>query len=341
MIYKTITVMITCFFSFFITPAHATNLSSLKINIFSSQNGKGLEISRQILKKALIELGHEVYEKEYNEKKDTNNFRVDINIFFEIINAEWLDSASANWFIPNPECYEQDLALLDSIDLIVCRTHEVERIFQALNKQTYFLSFSSLDCGNHIVEKDFASCLHVAGGSCLKGTNAVTKAWSQDVLMPQLTIASHFDIAHVSGQNITWIKEKMPLDELRSLQNRCGIHLCLSETEGFGHYLMEAMSTGAIVITTDAPPMNEFITDKRCLVPYRATAPCKLATRYFADAEQLVKVVQHLMTLAPEELKKIGQNNRDMYQQKTQAFHDNLARLMSEKFKACSARNRL
>lgn len=320
-------------FSVTLAPALTANPPVLKINIFSSQNGKGLEISRQILKKALIDLGHVVYEKELNEKKNKKNPCVDINIFFEIINAEWLPSALANWFIPNPECYVQDLALLDAIDLIVCRTHEVERIFQSLSKKTFFMGFTSLDCGLETSQKDFSLCLHTAGGSPLKGTNAVIKAWSPELLMPHLTIMAHYDISHEPQQNIKWITERMPLDTLRSLRNACGIHLCLSETEGFGHYLMEAMSTGAVVITTDAPPMNEFITDKRCLVPYLGTMPCQLATRYFVDADHLVTTVQNLIGLGHEGLKKIGDNNRVMYLQKTQEFHDNLAILMREEYK--------
>lgn len=310
--------------------AFTVPIKVLKINIFSSNNGKGLEISRQILKRALIGLGHEVYEKDLNEKKQEQDVLVDINIFFERINVAWIASASANWFIPNPECYEQDLSLFDAMDLILCRTHEVERIFQAMHKKTFFMGFSSLDGEVSGTEKDFLSYLHVAGGSPLKGTDAVIKAWDTDLSKPQLIIIIHYDRSLIAQQNVNWITQKMPLDALRLLQNSCGIHLCLSETEGFGHYLMEAMSTSAVVVTTDAPPMNEFITDKRCLVPYFKTSPCKLATRYFVDSEKLSACIEHLMTLSPLELQEIGEHNRQMYLKKTHEFHENLKRLMSE-----------
>ena len=36
--------------------------------------------------------------------------------------------------------------------------------------------------------------------------------------------------------------------ELRTLQNRHLFHLCPSETEGFGHHLVEGMSCGAITL---------------------------------------------------------------------------------------------
>jgi hypothetical protein len=48
--------------------------------------------------------------------------------------------------------------------------------------------------------------------------------------------------------------------QIRALQSRLPLHLCVSEREGFGHYLNEARAAGALVITTDHPPMSELVT---------------------------------------------------------------------------------
>lgn len=298
-------------------------------NIISSNNGKGLEKSRSILKNKLLAMGHIVHEKEFDQD-NLDISHVDVNIFCERINALALPFASLNWFIPNPECYEQELSLLNSIDLILCRTHEVERIFEGLNKKTYYLGFTSQDCKLLTKEKNYSSYLHLAGGSSFKGSNAILQAWNFHPLMPYLTMVIHYNFPLVLQENLKWVTRKIPTHELQQLQNSCGVHLCLSETEGFGHYLMEAMSTSAVVITTDAPPMNEFITDKRCLVPYLNTKPCRLAIRYFADPDQLRIVVQNLMNLSPEELKQIGEKNRSNYLQKTKEFGENLKRLLND-----------
>jgi len=299
-----------------------SELHALKIHVFSVHNGKGLETSRNILMSALDALGHETIAKDLYEHCD-GDF-ADINIFFEIINEDWLSQAPLNWFIPNPECYLQELSVLDSIDLILCRTHEVERIFQALNKRTYYLGFTSRDCRIPRIKKDWKSCLHLAGSSVFKGTEAIKQAWRSQPNMPRLSIVAHYDISPFKQQNIAWITSKMPLASVRELQNRSGIHLCLSETEGFGHYLMEAMSTGAVVITTDAPPMNEFIQDKRCLVPYRESTPFQLSTRYFADPGELT---QKIRELTHQELNTIGDQNRRVYLQKTEEFYENLQKI--------------
>lgn len=306
----------------------------LKINVFSCNNGKGLQASRQILKQALSEMGHEVYEKEHDTQRGVNDPQVDLNIFFELIPSDWLSLATANWFIPNPEWYVQEMSLLDGVDLILCRTREVERIFQSLNKRTFYIGFTSRDCEKTQVNKDFFSCLHIAGGSKFKGTEAIVHAWRSNPYMPDLKLVLHFEFPFIFQKNLKWITERIETDNLRELQNTCGIHLCLSETEGFGHYLMEALSTGAVVVTTDAPPMNEFVTDPRCLVSYHSTEPMQLGIRYFADADQLRDKVLYLMSLSPDELKKIGDNNRLMYMKKTQEFYDNLKKLMREETSA-------
>ena len=61
--------------------------------------------------------------------------------------------------------------------------------------------------------------------------------------------------------NVTIVRQKMPLPELRRLMATTGIHVCPSACEGFGHSINEARSLGAVVVTTDAPPMNELVTD--------------------------------------------------------------------------------
>ena len=61
------------------------------------------------------------------------------------------------------------------------------------------------------------------------------------------------------GGNIRAINRRLSEEEVLRLMNTHGVHLCPSRTEGFGHYIVEALSTGAVVVTTNAPPMNELV----------------------------------------------------------------------------------
>lgn len=288
-------------------------------------HGKGLDTDVKILKEGLEKFGCSV------SVIDINGLllgRAHINIFIQGLYPQLFTMANQNWFIPNPEWYEADIRLLDQVDLILCRTEEVERIFKALSKPTYFLGFTSPDCYLKTVEKDYRHFLHLAGGSHLKGTKAVKKLWSSSVPLPLLTVIDLLTPLKSSNENIKQFSHYLPENDLRLLQNQCGFHLCPSETEGFGHYIMEAMSTCAVVVTTDAPPMNEFIQDKRCLVPHAKAQPLLLATRYEIDSKKLQEKIEALMKLPPEKLKQIGKNNRSFYLQKQHEFHQRLEELV-------------
>lgn len=316
-------------YSFNFISAEEFVIRPLKINIFSMQNGKGLETDQNILKDTLEHLGHTV--QCAFPKKTQAQTQADINIFVEFIHPQKLSWAKINWFIPNPEWYRQDLELLDRFDLILCRTKEVERIFQKLHKRTYFLSFTSPDCYQVNVPKNYELFAHLPGGSWQKGTLAIKNIWESNSQFPMLMIVNFLKnklCPAVSFDNLTWIARRLREDDFRALQNHCGIHLCLSETEGFGHYLMEAMSTGAVILTTDAPPMNEFITDSRCLVPYEKTSLQRLAINYHVDPKLLEVKVKNLMSLPQDELEKIGLNNRRRYLQIQQEYFRHLENLL-------------
>lgn len=303
----------------------STSFRPLKINVISEKNGKGLETDQQILSEAITKLGHDVTNLSFEEALWSP---ADINIFFQLLVSEKFPLARLNWFIPNPEWYRQDIKLLDKVDLILCRTHEIERIFRNLNKQTYYMGFTSPDCYQGDIKKDYYQFFHLAGGSVQKGTIPIKDIWLSHPRLPLLTLIQYPTSFTSQQSNFNWISHRIPLEQLRLFQNQFGIHLCPSETEGFGHYIMEAMSTGAVVVTTDAPPMNEFIKDPRCLVPYTHSAPYYLGINYYVNAQELQNKIKALLKLTPEELSLIGLNNRSAYLQKKQEFYENLEELL-------------
>jgi glycosyltransferase involved in cell wall biosynthesis len=312
-------------FIFILLLVDQLHAAPLKVKIFSQKNAQGLEADQQILLRELEHLGHSAQLTNIYDPLNRLEL-VDVNIFFQRIVPECIPYASFNCFVPNPEWYHQGLEILQDIDCILCRTKEVERIFQGIGK-TYFLGFTSIDYNQPEIEKDYSQILHLAGGSDLKGTPVILKVWARNPLFPFLTLVKRFHPYTLQLHNLQW-KLWIEGSALSPLLNTCGIHLCLSETEGFGHYMMEAMSTRAVVVTTDAPPMNEFITDARCLVSVDKTSTQMLATKYYASPDCLESTLQELMRLSPEELFAIGANNRAVYLKKTEEFRENLKRLM-------------
>ncbi len=303
-------------------------LDGLTINVFTWRNGEGLEADQKIISKILEEQGHSVHCKDLYATPE-NPDQVDLNIFFQVIDTNWLAYAKANYFIPNPEWYFQDIELLKKVDLILCRTKEVERIFEALNLPTYYLGFTSYDCYLPEIEKDFSTFFHLGGSQGYKGTAPLLRVWLHQPTFPSLVVVKqNWPLKGPYPANFHWIPERLDEPNLRYLQNVCGVHLCLSETEGFGHYLMEAMSTGSVVITTNGPPMNEFITDPRCLVPYERTGLKYLGITYYINASLLELTLRSFFNLSIEERREIGKINRENYLKRTHEFKENLSHLM-------------
>lgn len=303
---------------------------SLRINVICSANGVGQGKDLKILREEISQLGHEVQHIPYTVVSAYKE--ADINIFIEHFDPELFRYAKRNCLIPNPEWYCSTAEWIPQFDLILCRTREVERIFQLFQGKTYYLGFTSCDNHRPEIEKDFSQYFHLRGQATGKGTDVILIAWNERPDFPMLSLLSHWAeyTKYSSLPNLILHQYYMPAEELIDLQNHCGVHVLPSQTEGFGHSISEAMSCGAVVVTTDAPPMNEFITDPNCLVGYICTTTQRLATNYTADPKKLESCVEHLMTLSWSDLERIGQENRQRYLENKVAFKNNLQNLFGK-----------
>jgi len=303
---------------------------ALSFNLYTRQNGKGLELDGKLLKENLVNLGHKVHLYDVKSSQQNQIETVDINLFFEILEPSFYSKATFNLFVPNPEWYVQDPSYLNKIDWILCRTHLIEKLFTLLNKPTYYLGFASQNIYQPI-QKNIRLPLHLAGGSSYKGTPPILEAWHRNPKLPKLTFIHHLPEYQNYSKlpNLKVISRYLPKKTLLRLKNQAGIHLCPSEAEGFGHTILEAMSTGAVVITTDAPPMNEFIEDKRCLVPVEKTVPCCLASRFLVSSQTLETTLLNILALPDAELHKIGDFNRKKCAQLNLNFKENLKKLIA------------
>lgn len=316
----------------FLSISVSAKQTSLTFNLIGRNltNGVGKEMDGLILKRKLESFGHKVKLVDYEQSRKVNS--ADINIFIEACYSHLFSKAKFNWFIPNPEYCGTPVQYLQKFDLILCRTEEALRIFKAFTTKTYYLGFTSIDHYQLAESKDFSKHLHVGGESAMKGTDELLQAWRTDGSLPHLTLMKYRYLNDKKGssKNLKLITKRVPEETLLTLQNTCGVHICPSKTEGFGHYLMEAMSTGAVVVTTDGPPMNEFIRDHRCLVKYNHIDKQRYATTYTIDQQDLINTVKSLQMLSEEELQMIGQQNRAEFLRRQAEFKKNFEILMEK-----------
>jgi glycosyltransferase involved in cell wall biosynthesis len=251
--------------------------------------------------------------------------RFDVNLMLERLQVPLLPLARRNALIPNPEWFHpQWEARLAGLDRVLVKTHHAEPIFAARGARTDYIGFTSEDRLRGDVEREPAF-FHLAGRSGNKGTQPLIDLWLRKPQWPTLTVVRRTATAQPTAPNLRFVTGFIDDDELRVLQNRHLFHLCPSETEGFGHYLVEAMSVGAIVLTTQAPPMDELVSAERgILVPYARTGTQRLATTYFVDAAGLEGGIERMLALSASERQRLGANARAWYEANNRAFRERL-----------------
>lgn len=243
--------------------------------------------------------------------------RYDINLFLAPLFPEWLPLARKNVLVPNAEGFAQ-VSWLKHIDLVLAKTRLTERIFQQQGCRTEFVSFTSQDRLDESVPRRPLSFFHSCS-SQYKGTQRMLETWQRHPEWPRLTAVINnndlippelFDLP-----NLDAIREPVANEELRELQNAHVFHLCCSEAEGFGHYIMEAMSCRAVPITSDGPPMNELVQpDRGLLVECEDERPAmRLSQRHLIKHAGLEQQMERALSLSDAERERMGQAGRKFY----------------------------
>src|SRR5690606_1726561 len=240
----------------------------------------------------------------------------DVLIFLERIHFPSLLLAKQCVLIPNQEWFPlRERYALKSMDAILCKTAHALSIFSRENASSYFIGFESRDRKKNELEQNYSAYLHVAGKSRQKGTETLLRVWQRHPEWPQLTVLYLRELPfQINSRNILLTLSLVPDDELVTLQNTHGVQLCLSEVEGFGHYIAEAMSCEALVITTDAPPMNELIQPGHgVLVPYSRTAKQHLGHTFFVDESLLELELERIIASDDLSKRQLGRVSRQRF----------------------------
>ena len=284
--------------------------------ILGRTNGAGLDRDAALLVAALKEANVETKCPPWKDPRAMLNrsLHADAVIHLERVAPWWWKhKAPLQILIPNQERFPiRLLGKLKRIDQIWCKTHHATEIFSKHHPNVRFIGFTSEDRELESITPDYGKFLHVAGRSTFKNTKLLLELWAKHPEWPVLTLVQHPDNAPTNvPANVDLIRRHLPDEELKKLQNSHGIHLCPSISEGWGHYIVEAMSCHAVVITTDGPPMNELVTPERgILVPTFHTESRHLGCNFFVDQMALEKIIDAMTTMAAGELKTIGSNAR-------------------------------
>jgi hypothetical protein len=253
-------------------------------------------------------------------------------IHIERVFPQWVGAAEVNVLVPNQERFPpRQLGRLRKVDLVLAKTHEAVDAFAGRGVPVEYLGFTSEDRFDARFPKDWNRVLHLAGGSTLKGTEDVLALWERHPEWPQLVLVQKRRNAPRSvPRNVRLIAGYIDDGELRRLQNECGIHLCPSRSEGWGHNLVEGLSCGALVITTDAPPMNEHV-NAACgvLVAASRAQPRHMGTSHFVSSKSLEDAIQAVIDMPLRQKAGMGDVARKRFQEIGRGFPARVAQLLA------------
>ncbi len=308
----------------------------MKINIIARDNSAGLTADINILTELFLKRGWEV---DFTDYKSLRRFALwsynayDLNIFLQWANPAWLRIARKNILIPNPEWFKDKwLQSLNRFDGIFCKTKHAVEIFKKENPNTLFTSFTSKDKSLTGIRKNYHNYLHVAGKSKMKGTDIIVKTWIKNPDFPHLFVIWR-NVNHKihNFKNLTFISEYINDDELKLLMNKCAVHICTSSAEGFGHSICESLSCGALIISTDAPPMNELIRPQRGILvkPIRQEKK-KLSHAFFIDVTGLENAVKNIGNTNEKDMEHLMENAYNFYCRNDSYFRKTIIKAIGE-----------
>jgi glycosyltransferase involved in cell wall biosynthesis len=249
--------------------------------------------------------------------------RKTISVFFENLPSGWLAISPRNFLIPNQEWMRPETVQnISRCSEIWCKTRYAEALFRDRGFAASYIGFSSRDPYRPDVRRDWAGFLHVAGRSHLKGTRTILELWRRHPEWPEIVVVVRDDgFRRHAAPNVRIITSPLEQHEIDRLMNERGIHLCPSEAEGYGHYIAEALACRALVITVDAPPMNELVRAEFGLLAKPARVePLGFGSRFFVDADALEAQVERALVMPAAEKEHRGDLAREAYAAARPAF---------------------
>lgn len=285
------------------------------INILGVSNGVGITRDIELLKSILTDAGYTVETNHIYKFEPKKKY--DLNIFLERFKPELFECAEKNVMIPNQEWFEKGwIPVLKSFDCVFTKTKFADSVFKQLGCKTDFISFTSDDRYMPDIQKDDLQWIHIAGKSIQKQTDIVMQTWEKNPGFPHLTVLQDpkFFKPRVCSRSLTYMANRVSEQLLKTMQNANAVHVCPSETEGFGHYIMEALSCKAIVLTTGAPPMNELVTEERgVFVSPIKSEPLRLSIKFPISTETLEQAVIKTLIMDDKKKKEIKENGRKFF----------------------------
>jgi FkbM family methyltransferase len=212
------------------------------------------------------------------------------------------------------------------------------------SKSTLFITRKRMPYGNDDLK--FWDSLNPTKGT-VDFTNRpdfIIKTLSSSESLPSLKRRGSLVVEYEKYKNVI-LFDHIPKSIFDKIADKAFLTLTPSLAEGFGHSINEAMGRGSIVITTNSPPMNEMVKDRRFLVKVvKQTTNKKIMPwkKYLVnypmsipDISDMTKKITTVFNLTESECKQIREDNQKMYANRERffrrSFTKNFAKMTKKK----------
>lgn len=196
----------------------------------------------------------------------------DVNVFMEVISPSLFPYAGKNIWIPNPEwTYKAWIPYISQVDEIWAKTTECHDIFKQYGQNVKYIGWTSLD--KRLVpetdKKNYYKAIVPVGRNIYRHPKPVLQAYQRLLAKPELyrkLPTLHIPYSETDIQisvpediqsKVVLYKKPLSENEYDELFRECGLCICLSLTEGFGHAVNEALSAGCNVLVSPIRPFKE------------------------------------------------------------------------------------
>jgi hypothetical protein len=267
--------------------------------------------------------------------------QAEVNFFVEVINPSLFAYAGKNIWIPNPEwTYHTWEPYAKMVDEVWVKTREAEALFLKWTPNVKYVSWTSIDKGYPTLgSKNPNKGIVPVGTNVWRNPKPVLQAYSRILAQHPEVFPSlpHLTIVHVPDRvpigevpaglktKITVRSEVVPEEEYKALLQECGLVVCTSAAEGFGHAVNEALSSGCVPILSPIQPFREMVKNALWVSNAKTIDHLQcLGTLEDVDVDSLADAFIDYTKMSDDDRRSVTMDSRESYEDRHEAFVKNM-----------------
>ena len=267
----------------------------------------------------------------------------EVNIFIEVVNPAMFPFAARNVWIPSPEwTYQSWLPYASMVDEIWVKTQEAVGLFEAIPgcAPVKYIGWTSIDKKYNPV-KNYRKGMVPVGKNIWRHPKPLVQAYMRIqqqmpelyARLPSLTILhspTYVKIAPMPesvADKLTLVSETLSDEAYDAMLSECGVVVCLSVAEGFGHTVNEAMSSGCALVLSPITTFLEltrsgFWSSTSKSIPH----PQCMGKLEDTDVESVMDALKCYAETSDENLKSVSDYSRKQYEDRHAEFVERMAK---------------